>query len=104
MQFIAFILRTHPIHTVFIGFHPTLLYVATSWLVPPQPMVQICNPLRWVSLRNVSDFEQTTLLKIEVKIGWLKVGDFAQRVYHRVRSGGLYKDEIAVKIIVESFK
>ena len=56
------------------------------------------------SLRNVSDFEQTTLLKIEVKIGWLKVGDFAQRVYHRVRSGALYKDEIAVKIIVESFK
>ena len=53
MQSITFILRIHAIHTVCIGFHPTLLYVATSWLVPHQLMVENLQSMTMVVTQSL---------------------------------------------------
>ena len=53
MQSITFTLHIHPIHTVYIGFHPTLLYLATSWLVPHQLMVENLQSMTMVAAQSL---------------------------------------------------
>ena len=61
MQSITFILRTHRIHTVFIGFAPYAHLNHHFVAGAPQPMVQICRPLR-----KVSDFEKFIVIKSQI--------------------------------------
>ena len=58
MQSKNFILRTHRIHTLYIGVAPYATLYRHFVAGSPQPMVQIRRPLR-----KVSDFEQFIVIK-----------------------------------------